>query len=73
MLLNMKTRFLFIALGILGSSLSYSQHRIYGKVSDSSGEPLSGATVLIKGTYSGKVTNQRGEYVFSDLADGDYE
>jgi len=42
---------------------------ISGKVTDSSGEPLPGVTVLIKGTTSGSVTNIDGIYSISNLSE----
>lgn len=68
----MKTRFLFIVLGILSCSHFFSQHRIYGKISDQSGEALAGATVVIEGTYAGKVANDQGNYSLDHLLDGEY-
>ncbi|MDF2157263.1 SusC/RagA family TonB-linked outer membrane protein [Algoriphagus sp. CAU 1675] len=38
------------------------QMRVEGKVSDSSNEPLPGATVMVKGTTRGTVTNGDGSY-----------
>lgn len=38
------------------------QNIVHGRVSDSSGNPISGVSVLIKGTSKGTVTNANGEY-----------
>lgn len=43
-------------------SLQGQQKNIVGKVTDESGEPLPGVTVLIKGTTNGAITNVDGEY-----------
>ena len=40
---------------------------IQGKVTDSSGSPLPGVTVIIKGTTNGTVTNADGEYSISNI------
>lgn len=47
-----------------------NKHRVKGKVTDSNGEPIIGASVFVKGTTSGAVTDING--VFSlDVADND--
>jgi len=45
---------------------------IRGRVTDSNGEPLAGATVTISGTYLGVYTSAEGTYMFSNLPDGRY-
>lgn len=47
------------------SSLSGQQHRVTGKVTDSSGQPLPGVTVLLKGSTVGTVTDIDGNYNLS--------
>ncbi len=44
---------------------SMQEYTISGKVTDSSGQPLPGVTVVIKGTTQGTVTNADGEYSLS--------
>ena len=39
-----------------------TKHTVTGKVTDQSGEPLIGATVLVTGTTIGASTNAAGEY-----------
>lgn len=46
------------------------QKLVTGKVTDKSGEPLPGATVLIKGTTNGTVTNVDGIYTLNNIPDG---
>lgn len=47
------------------------QVAVTGKVSDSSGQPLPGVTVVVKGTTNGTITDQNGSYVLSEVpADG---
>ncbi len=41
---------------------------ISGKVTEASGEPLPGVTVLVKGTTQGTVTNTDGEYTLTNVA-----
>ena len=43
------------------------QKAVSGKVSDSSGSPLPGVTVVIKGTSQGTVTNAKGEYSLTNI------
>jgi TonB-linked SusC/RagA family outer membrane protein len=43
------------------------QRSVSGKVSDSGGQPLPGATVVVKGTTQGTVTNADGEYSLSNI------
>lgn len=44
------------------SSVSQQSHTVSGKVTDSSGLPLPGVTVIIKGTTSGIITDNQGKY-----------
>ncbi|UII25487.1 TonB-dependent receptor [Fulvivirga maritima] len=50
---------------MLTCSLSYAQSRISGTILDDSGSALPGASVLIKGTSKGTVTDINGEYSLS--------
>ncbi|MGC9342577.1 MAG: SusC/RagA family TonB-linked outer membrane protein [Bacteroidales bacterium] len=43
------------------------QQTVSGKVTDSSGSPLPGVTVVVKGTTQGTVTNADGEYSLSNI------
>lgn len=57
-----------IVLSTLLSGKDSSQERkITGKVQDSSGEPLPGVTVLIKGTSNGTITDINGNFSISDI------
>ncbi len=56
----MKKLLLFLLL--LPSLFLYSQFQVHGIISSSDNEPLAGASVLIKGTMEGTVTNANGEY-----------
>ena len=48
---------------------SSQQKGITGKVIDSSGQPLIGVTVVLKGTTKGTITNADGAYSLTDLPD----
>jgi TonB-linked SusC/RagA family outer membrane protein len=44
------------------------QKTVSGKVTDPSGEPLPGASIVIKGTTQGTVTNADGEYTLTNVS-----
>ena len=44
------------------SSQAQSRNQVSGKVTDTAGEPLIGATVLVTGTTNGASTNATGDY-----------
>jgi len=50
----------------------FSQVNLSGSVSDIKGQPLAGATVLLKGTYLGVITDANGKFLFKNLKKGDY-
>jgi len=55
---------------------TYSQtsngYEINGKVTDTDGNPLTGASVTIAGTYTGIQTGADGFYILTGLKGGDY-
>lgn len=59
------------AQGAIESSTEFyaqqQQNSVSGKVTDSSGQPLPGVTVLVKGTTQGTVTNADGNYSISNI------
>lgn len=46
------------------------QNAVTGRVTDSSGEPLPGVTVAVKGTNLGSLTDMEGRFSISNLPDG---
>jgi len=52
---------------------TFSQLKLSGKVSDSQGEPLAGAAVLLKGTYFGVITDATGNFEFQHLNPDNYQ
>jgi len=48
-------------------NINQQQRTISGKVTDQNGEPLPGATVIIKGTTQGTVANAEGEYTLTNI------
>ncbi len=54
-------------LGKVSPAVAQQQPAVSGKVTDESGQPLPGVTIVIKGTTQGTVTNADGEYSISSL------
>ncbi len=66
----MKKRILLTFLLLLSGSIAlFAQKKITGKVFDEQNQPLIGATILIKGTNQGTVTDVEGKYTI-DASDG---
>lgn len=53
---------LTLLLVVLGFGLAQAQQKISGSVTDEAGEPLIGATILVKGTANGTVTDIDGNF-----------
>lgn len=49
------------------SSTAQQSRSVSGKVTDSSGAPLPGVTVVVKGTTTGKITDKDGSYSFTNI------
>ncbi len=58
-----------LALLFVGAQV-FAQNAVSGKVTDSSGEPLVGVNVLVKGTTTGTMTDLDGNYSLSGLKQG---
>ncbi len=54
-------------MGLTEKLAENQQRSVSGKVTDFSGVPLPGVTVLVKGTTNGTVTNADGEYSLTDI------
>ncbi len=61
----MKRLSLVLALVLFGASFALAQKTVTGTVTDESGEALIGASILVKGTTSGTVTDLDGKYSLS--------
>lgn len=61
---------MFLALFMLGIGWVSAQVRVQGTVVDEAGEPIIGATVLVKGTNQGTVTDVDGSFTLTAPADG---
>ena len=67
----MKKFFLFVLLqGV--AVLSFAQFTIHGTIKSESGDLLSGANVILQGSYQGVSTGENGAFQFSRLKAGDY-
>ncbi|MCK9641159.1 MAG: TonB-dependent receptor [Prolixibacteraceae bacterium] len=49
------------------SLLSQQQKSVSGKVTDSSGDPIPGVSIVVKGTTTGIITNSNGDYSLSNI------
>ena len=61
---------MFLTLFILGIGWISAQVRVQGTVVDEAGEPIIGATVVVKGTSQGTVTDVNGSFTLMAPADG---
>lgn len=70
----MKNKLLLSLAVVLAATVSiFAQSRqVTGRVTESTGGPIPGASILIKGTNKGVTTNPNGEYTLS-VADGSYD
>ena len=62
---------LFTLIGLLLTTVVFAQSTISGTVNDDAGEPLIGATVLVKGTTKGTATDYNGQYAL-EVENGTY-
>jgi len=58
-----------VLLTTIDKSDTEQQKSISGKVTDSSGQPLPGVTVVIKGTTQGTITDVEGKYTIANIPD----
>ena len=61
-----------MVLGLLtaGSVGAYAQNKVTGTVVDANGEPIIGASVQVKGTKTGAVTDLDGHFTINNVKDG---
>ncbi len=67
-------KFLPLVVAVLLQTAAWAQTSMYsvsGKVSDANSNPLAGATVKIKDTYSGAITNAKGEFTLKSVTAGE--
>lgn len=56
---------ILLALHFLGLGLVFGQTQVRGTVVDDSGDPVIGATILVKGTYQGTITDTDGNFLLT--------
>lgn len=67
----MKRRMNLLLLMLFASmSILFAQTRVTGHVADENGDPAIGATILVKGTSQGTVTDNRGDFIITAPAGG---
>lgn len=66
-------KYLLFIITVFSTSLSYSQNKVNFQVKDESGEPLTGANIIIEGTTKGTIANSEGIAHFDNLPDGEVE
>ena len=67
----MKKRFkLLCMLFLIGIGVSFAQTRVTGSVTDENGEPIIGASVMVKGTGQGSITDSNGNFTLSTSSGG---
>jgi len=62
------TYFIMLLLMLFASS-TYAQKSVSGTVTDDTGEPLMGATILVEGTTNGTITDIDGNYALDGVSD----
>ncbi len=67
----MKRVILMLAIASIFTGAFSRQYTLSGSVTDSNGDPLTGANVVVNETYLGTATNLQGEFSFS-LDEGEY-
>lgn len=68
----MRKKLLLTALGCCVVSVALAQMTLQGKVVDEEGQPVLCATVRLEKTTIGALTNDKGEFVFKDVPNGNY-
>jgi TonB-dependent starch-binding outer membrane protein SusC len=70
MLLAIMRKSVMLLLAVIGFTAFAAAQTVTGTVTDSKGDPVSGISVIIKGTTKGTSTNAQGVYTLSGVADG---
>ena len=60
-------RLLLLAVAAVCSTVAMAQGRVTGKVVDAAGDPIIGASVMVKGTSNGAVTDLDGNFIISNV------
>ncbi|HOJ66440.1 MAG TPA: TonB-dependent receptor [Paludibacteraceae bacterium] len=65
-------QFVFTAILLFGTLMSFGQHWIKGKVLDENGHPLVGADIYLQKEGIGKTTDKNGTFLFENLKNKNY-
>lgn len=65
--LNQISRFMFLAMLLMCATFAYAQSKVNGRVADTSGEPIIGASVMVQGTSNGGVTDINGNFTINNV------
>ncbi len=66
-------KLLFSVLILLTGVLGFAQSNLSGRITTTENEALPGATIVMKGTSLGAISNENGEFSFSKLKNGRYQ
>ena len=72
MLMKCLRKLTLVLLGMLGTTVVWSQATISGLVTDANGEPLIGATILLENTSTGTATDLDGRFIIEGIDPGVY-
>ncbi|MBD1260144.1 TonB-dependent receptor [Maribacter polysiphoniae] len=64
-------KIIFAVIGLLIGTISFAQTEITGNVTDSSGEPIPGANIILVGSTSGTTSDFDGNFSFNTDAEGE--
>ena len=64
---SFRQRLLFLALMVVCATMAFAQSKVSGTVVDASGEPIIGASVMVKGTSTGTVTDFNGNFTLPNV------
>lgn len=65
--LNQISRFMFLAMLLMCASFAYAQSKVNGQVTDKTGEPIIGASVMVQGSNIGGVTDINGNFTINNV------
>ncbi len=66
-------KLLFSVLILLTGVLGFAQSNLSGRITTTENEALPGATIVMKGTSLGAISNENGEFLFPKLKNGRYQ
>ncbi len=71
-ILLVQKQFLILLLTFINVAAFAQSGKVNGKISDVKGQPLTGASIIIKNTNKGATTDSKGEFVIDNLENGKY-